>query len=1122
MTSFTSVIVCCLAAILGSAGAQSVTCRIDLAVLVDVSGSIVKNGDNMQNWYDMTNFTKNIVNTFQTDTVDSHVALITFGNNEKVYNYLTGNKTEIMKSVTDLASMIPMQNTNTSSALYVTLNNVFTKSGNDKVGDRPGVPDVIILITDGEPTWGLGGKTTDQGLTQQIKDEVRSLANQLKSRSTVIITVGVTDQTDKNLLRDIASFNSSYLEVLDFNKLEENLQPLIQSTCEAITTPKPTEPPKECRQHADIYFILDSSGSIGEIKFKAVRQYVADVIRQLPVGFGTRVGVLYYSQNQLVGFHLSDYDNSVTAAEATMKIPFMRSTTNTADSLKYMREQAFTAANGNRSGIPDIAVIFTDGNSNVGAQQTLQEAYLAKAAGIHIISVGLGTWINQYELQSIASDPYSKNYIQVDDVNTFSNQATVMNLKALLCNDVNECATVTCQCGGTCMDKIGSFRCICPGSCAGEYCERGCTQRTDVIFAVDSSSSLQAKDFRAELDFIRNAVVGLNMVRGDRVGLIRFSTAPFIRFHLKDFTSVDSVLNALTLDFNGGETNTELALREVRTNMFTSANGDTAANINVLVILTDGKSKSMTSTWAEARLLREAGVNIITIGIGDSVRLPELQALASGPDNTNVYQVSAFTALSTVSNNVINAICNTVGECEAIRCQNGGVPKDYIGYCECQCPAPSGSTQSFSGPFCERRCSGKVDIVLIIDSSGSIRNERMLDVLQFIADFVKQYPLGDNGARYGAIYFSDTAVKAFDLNTYKLQEDIIIAIKSIPFMGQRTNIADALAIANGGMFSTGSGGRNDAAKFVVIFTDGKSNVKPELTIPNAISLRENTAKIMVIGIGADADTLELRGMASEPVDSMMMMAPSFKAITQIGAMRTNLTNQLVLGPCQSTNLCGSNPCVRGTCFNDYHQYVCQCPIQYGGRNCERVCRVQLDVALVLDFSASLDMVYRTVIAFAKEMVYGLPAPTDVRIAVVDYDDVARLHFHLNKYTTNKEFIINALSFSEKGTRTNTQAALDLLTTHVFTAANGDRSGVKNVAVVVTDGGSNIQQAQTVAKAQQARNAGIELFVAAYGNYQMSEINDIANDPDSSHVVQIGINNDVKSAASRMLDLLCVL
>lgn len=57
-------------------------------------------------------------------------------------------------------------------------------------------------------------------------------------------------------------------------------------------------------------------------------------------------------------------------------------------SFRFVRQEGFTTGRGGRDGIPDIIVILTDGNSNVQSQRTLEEAYQAKAQGIHIISMG--------------------------------------------------------------------------------------------------------------------------------------------------------------------------------------------------------------------------------------------------------------------------------------------------------------------------------------------------------------------------------------------------------------------------------------------------------------------------------------------------------------------------------------------------------------------------------------------------------------------------------------------------------------------------------------------------------------------------------------------------------------
>ena len=70
----------------------------------------------------------------------------------------------------------------------------------------------------------------------------------------------------------------------------------------------------------------------------------------------------------------------------------------------------------------------------------------------------------------------------------------------------------------------------------------------------------------------------------------------------------------------------------------------------------------------------------------------------------------------------------------------------------------------------------------------------------------------------------------------------------------------------------------------------------------------------------------------------------------------------------------------------------------------------MDVALVLDFSGSLDQVADIVIEFAHQVVQGLPfTQSRARVAVVSYSDEATLHFDFNEYSTKRE-VLNALSF----------------------------------------------------------------------------------------------------------------
>jgi len=105
--------------------------------------------------------------------------------------------------------------------------------------------------------------------------------------------------------------------------------------------------------------------------------------------------------------------------------------------------------------------------------------------------------------------------------------------------------------------------------------------------------------------------------------------------------------------------------------------------------------------------------------------------------------------------------------------------------------------------------------------------------------------------------------------------------------------------------------------------------------------------------------------------------------------------------------------------------------------------------------------------------------------------------------------------------TNTQDALRLTYRSVFRSRRGDRPGVPNVAIVVSDGNSNVLPDRTIPEADEARRRGIELFAVAVGQRSNpSEMAGIASDPDSAHLLSMRTEDELRSTASRLLDLLC--
>lgn len=53
-----------------------------------------------------------------------------------------------------------------------------------------------------------------------------------------------------------------------------------------------------CQARADVVFLLDSSGSVGHVDFRRVKQFVHNLVSDLQIGRDkTRIGLVTYSSN---------------------------------------------------------------------------------------------------------------------------------------------------------------------------------------------------------------------------------------------------------------------------------------------------------------------------------------------------------------------------------------------------------------------------------------------------------------------------------------------------------------------------------------------------------------------------------------------------------------------------------------------------------------------------------------------------------------------------------------------------------------------------------------------------------------------------------------------------------
>ena len=146
-----------------------------------------------------------------------------------------------------------------------------------------------------------------------------------------------------------------------------------------------------------------------------MKDFVKDFLYVADIDNGNvKVGVIIYSTEDYVQFHLNVHSSKVELFDAIDRIPYRYGSTNTADALKTMRTEMFSVPNGDRPSIPNICIVVTDGVSNINSRRTVPEAEHAQVDGIHIYAIGIGL-SDTRELDGIASKPVEENRFAVQD-----------------------------------------------------------------------------------------------------------------------------------------------------------------------------------------------------------------------------------------------------------------------------------------------------------------------------------------------------------------------------------------------------------------------------------------------------------------------------------------------------------------------------------------------------------------------------------------------------------------------------------------------------------------------------------------------------------------------------------
>ena len=113
----------------------------------------------------------------------------------------------------------------------------------------------------------------------------------------------------------------------------------------------------------------------------------------------------------------------------------------------------------------------------------------------------------------------------------------------------------------------------------------------------------------------------------------------------------------MLIAYEGGGTNTGIALAYLHSTSFSKAAGHRPGVPKIGILITDGYSSNKPYTEREAKNARLDGIKLFAIGIGKKIDTTELQSVASEPKSQFVFTAKNFDLLKSIKTLVVTKAC---------------------------------------------------------------------------------------------------------------------------------------------------------------------------------------------------------------------------------------------------------------------------------------------------------------------------------------------------------------------------------------------------------------------------------------------------------------------------------
>lgn len=193
---------------------------------------------------------------------------------------------------------------------------------------------------------------------------------------------------------------------------------------------------EDCAQGlpADIYFLVDSSRSIGQENFEHVRQFLYILTQSLHRVGGDqfKFALVQYNSKAETEFKLNTYPTARGVFAHIKAMSYRSGGTRTGAALDFLTRVHLNSAAGSRApeGVAQVVVVLTDGRSQ---DDVVLPAQVLRMASVEMFAVGVRDAVDS-ELRDMASQPYETHVFSVDSF--LSLRDIIQDLVVGLCSAV--------------------------------------------------------------------------------------------------------------------------------------------------------------------------------------------------------------------------------------------------------------------------------------------------------------------------------------------------------------------------------------------------------------------------------------------------------------------------------------------------------------------------------------------------------------------------------------------------------------------------------------------------------------------------------------------------------------